>query len=244
MAKFKLIPAIDIIDGKCVRLTKGDYSTSKIYKEDPVEAAKWFEGAGLQHLHVVDLDGAKAGKIINHKTLERIASATNMTVDFGGGIKTDDDIALAFSSGAQKITAGSIAVKNAKQVISWISKYGADKIILGADVNKHLIAINGWQENSSLNIFDFVTDYIEKGISQIICTDISKDGALAGPAFELYADLQNRFPSLQIIASGGVSCLDDVRKLDAQGVAGVIVGKAFYEGKIDINEVAEEYGKH
>lgn len=234
----RIIPAIDIIDGKCVRLTKGDYSTKKIYNENPVEVAKEFAASGIKYLHLVDLDGAKSNQIVNYKVLENIVKETGLLVDFGGGLKSDNDLKIAFDSGANQITGGSIAVKNEALFTSWIQTYGADKIILGADCMNEKIATNGWLEGSELNVFDFVRTYQTKGIQSVICTDISKDGMLEGPSIELYSKLieQN---SIKLIASGGVSNIDDLIQLKAIGCEGAIVGKAIYEGKITLKELSE-----
>ncbi|MCB0383368.1 MAG: 1-(5-phosphoribosyl)-5-[(5-phosphoribosylamino)methylideneamino] imidazole-4-carboxamide isomerase, partial [Psychroserpens sp.] len=206
----RIIPAIDIIDGKCVRLSKGDYSTKKIYNENPVEVAKEFEGAGIQYLHLVDLDGAKAKHIVNYKVLEQITSKTTLKIDFGGGLKTDEDLHIAFNSGAKQITGGSIAVKDPKTFESWLSKYGAVKIILGADCNNEKIAVNGWQEKSDIDVIPFISAYENKGIKYVICTDISKDGMLEGPSFELYKRILNQSKDLKLIASGGVTTINDL----------------------------------
>jgi phosphoribosylformimino-5-aminoimidazole carboxamide ribotide isomerase len=233
----KIIPAIDIIDGKCVRLSQGDYAQKTVYNDNPVEVAKQFENAGIQHLHVVDLDGAKGGKIINHKVLQEITSNTDLKVDFGGGIKSDADIELAFASGANQITAGSIAVKDKAKVTEWIAKYGAEKIILGADVKNETIAISGWQESGNINLYDFLDEYIALGIQYVICTDIAKDGMLQGPSLLLYSDMLKRYPNLKLIASGGVAEFEDLLKLDDMGLYGAIMGKAFYEGRITLDEL-------
>lgn len=235
----QIIPAIDIIGGQCVRLTQGDYGQKKIYNNDPLEVAKAFEDAGIQRLHLVDLDGAKEKRIVNHKVLERIASGTHLHIDFGGGVQSDEMIDIAFSSGAKQITAGSIAVKNQDLVVSWLEKYGADRIILGADARNEQIAVSGWQENSNVSIYDFLEDYAQKGAKYIISTDVAKDGLLQGPSFELYENIQKRQPQLRVIASGGVSCMEDLEKLREMQVFGVIVGKAFYEGKITLKQLAQ-----
>lgn len=235
---FQLIPAIDIINGQCVRLTQGDYSQKKVYSSDPLEVAKAFEGAGIQRLHVVDLDGAKAKKIVNAAVLERIAKGTNLHVDFGGGVQSDEMVDLAFSAGAAQITAGSIAVRNPELVKAWFEKYGADRIILGADAHHEQIAVAGWQENSELSIFDFLADYEKAGARYVISTDVAKDGLLQGPSFNLYEKIQTKTPSLQVIASGGVASLQDLIDLRAMNLFGVIVGKAFYEGRISLEELA------
>ena len=237
----RIIPAIDIIEGKCVRLTKGDYNTKKIYNENPLEVAKEFEAAGIEYLHVVDLDGAKASEIINYKVLEQIASKTNLKIDFGGGLKSDKDLEIAFNSGANQITGGSIAVKNPEIFNSWIEKYGSEKIILGADFYPDAtggkIATNGWQEESSLELIPFIKDYQQKGIQYVICTDISKDGMLQGPSFEVYKDILSEIKPLKLIASGGISSFDELPKLAENGCEGVIIGKAIYENKISLKQL-------
>lgn len=233
-----IIPAIDIINGKCVRLTQGDYAKKTEYAADPLIVAQKFEQAGIKRLHVVDLDGAKASEIVNEPTLKRIALNTNLHIDFGGGVKSDEAIDMAFLAGAVQITAGSIAVKDKALVLSWLKKYGTDKIIIGADVHHKEVRINGWQEGSGKNIFDFLEGYVSAGIEYVICTDVSKDGLLQGPSFELYAELMKCFPSLNLIASGGVACLDDLKRLEQMGVYGTIVGKAYYEEKISLEELA------
>jgi len=242
----RIIPAIDIIEGKCVRLTKGDYDTKKIYKENPVEVAKEFEDAGIQYLHVVDLDGAKASHIVNYKVLEQIASKTNLKIDFGGGLKSDEDLRIAFESGANQITGGSIAVKNPSVFENWISTFGSDKIILGADCNNEKIAVSGWQEESDLNVIPFIQNYQSKGISYVICTDISKDGMLQGPSFGLYerilkesvisSEVEKSQP-LKLIASGGISTFDEIPQLADLGCKGVIIGKAIYENRISLKQL-------
>tara|TARA_R110000787_G_scaffold32138_8_gene84952 strand:- start:8479 stop:9204 length:726 start_codon:yes stop_codon:yes gene_type:complete len=233
----RIIPAIDIIDGKCVRLTKGDYSTKKIYNENPLEVAKEFEAAGIEYLHVVDLDGAKASHIVNHKVLEQIASHTNLKIDFGGGLKSDDDLRIAFDSGASQITGGSIAVKDSTIFEHWISKFGANKIILGADCIHEKIAVSGWQEESDLEVIPFIKDYQEKGISYVICTDISKDGMLEGPSFELYQRILEKTPEIKLIASGGISTFDEIPQLADMNCEGVIIGKAIYENRISLKQL-------
>ena len=239
----RIIPAIDIIDGKCVRLTKGDYTTKKIYNENPIEVAKEFEDSGIEYLHVVDLDGAKASEIINYNVLEQIATKTNLKIDFGGGLKSDKDVEIAFNSGANQITGGSIAVKNPTIFESWISKYGAEKIILGADfypdTSGGKIATNGWQEESSLELIPFITDYQKNGIQYVICTDISKDGMLQGPSFEVYSAILSSVNSLQLIASGGISTYEEIPKLAESGCEGVIIGKAIYENKISLKQLKQ-----
>ena len=233
----RIIPAIDIIDGKCVRLTKGDYNTKKVYNENPLEVAKQFEGAGVQYLHLVDLDGAKASHIVNYKVLEQIASKTSLKIDFGGGLKSDQDLYIAFNSGAKQITGGSIAVKDANTFEGWITKYGSAKIILGADCNNKNIAISGWQEESELQVVPFIKGYQNKGIKHVICTDIAKDGMLEGPSFELYKQIIREAKDVKLIASGGITTLDDLNKLEDLGCEGAIIGKALYEGHISIRDL-------
>jgi phosphoribosylformimino-5-aminoimidazole carboxamide ribotide isomerase len=234
----KIIPAIDIIDGKCVRLSQGDYNQKKIYNENPVEVALSFQDAGLKSLHLVDLDGAKAGKVTNWKVIESVCSKTQLDVDFGGGIKTEEEVKAVFSAGVKQINLGSIAVKKADLVAEWISKFGADKIILSADVRDEMIAIGGWLESATLHIRDFVSDYLTKGISYVTCTDISTDGMLKGPNVELYRSLLKSFPSIHLIASGGVSSMHDLEELKKAGVHGVIVGKAIYEGRVQLKDLS------
>ncbi|MFY0592502.1 1-(5-phosphoribosyl)-5-[(5-phosphoribosylamino)methylideneamino]imidazole-4-carboxamide isomerase [Roseivirga sp.] len=233
-----IIPAIDIIEGKAVRLTQGDYDRKTEYADNPVEVAKKFEAAGITNLHVVDLEGAKASQPTNLDTLEGITSQTSMHVDFGGGVKSDESIQKVFAAGAHQVTAGSIAVKNKQLVKSWIEHYGAEKIILGADVQNEKIAINGWQEDSGVNLFEFLEEYVSLGITYTICTDVSKDGLLQGPSFEMYQKIQNAFPNLKLIASGGVSSLADLEALKQMDIYGTIVGKAYYEGRISLHELA------
>ncbi|RNC86528.1 MAG: 1-(5-phosphoribosyl)-5-[(5-phosphoribosylamino)methylideneamino]imidazole-4-carboxamide isomerase [Winogradskyella sp.] len=235
----RIIPAIDIINGQCVRLTKGDYNTKKVYNENPVEVAKAFEDSGIQHLHVVDLDGAKANHIVNYKVLEAIASKTNLKIDFGGGLKSDDDLRIAFESGAYQITGGSIAVKQPNVFQSWLETYGSDKIILGADCINEKIAISGWQEESDLDVIPFIKDYQSKGVDYVICTDISKDGMLQGPSFSLYERILSESPNLKLIASGGISKYDELPQLRAIGCEGVIIGKAIYEHHISLKELEQ-----
>lgn len=235
----RLIPAIDIIDGQCVRLSQGSYDTKKVYEKDPVNMAKKFEDAGIQYLHLVDLDGAKKGKITNWKVLEGISNQTNLIIDFGGGIKTDEDIEIAFKAGASQITCGSIAVKNKQQVLDWISKYGADKLILGADVKDKMIATGGWIETSTIHLNDHISDYLDQGIKSVICTDIATDGMLQGPNVGLYKELLDSFSELQLIASGGVSSIEDLKELKGVGLYGAIIGKAIYENKISLKELTE-----
>ena len=234
----RIIPAIDIIDGKCVRLTQGDYARKKVYNEDPLEVALSFQEAGLNHLHLVDLDGAKAGKVINWTVVESITQNTKLRVDFGGGIKTEPELNRLFDIGVRQVNLGSIAVKNRALVQDWIQQFGADKIILSADVKNEKIAISGWAEDSAINITDFINDYIQLGITYVTCTDISTDGMLQGPNTGLYAKLLQAFPSIKLIASGGVSNINDIGELRKIGVDGVIVGKAIYEGKINLKDLS------
>lgn len=233
----RIIPAIDIINGKCVRLSKGDYSTQKIYNENPLEVAKMFEAHGVKYLHLVDLDGAKASHIVNHKVLESIASNTNLSIDFGGGLKSDDDLRIAFESGANQITGGSIAVKNPSTFKSWLKNYGADKIILGADANNEKVAVGGWLEESDEDLIPFIKNYVKEGISYVISTDISKDGMLQGPSFDLYKKILNEAPKIKLIASGGISCFEELPKLASMGCEGTIIGKAIYEYKISMKQL-------
>lgn len=232
-----IIPAIDIIDGKCVRLTQGDYSQKKIYNEHPLEVAKEFEDAGLNRLHLVDLDGAKAGAVKNWKVLETIAGKTSLLIDFGGGIKTTKNVQIVFDSGAKLATVGSKAVKNEEEFIEWLLQFGAERFLLGADVKDEKIAIHGWQETSDIWVYDFIEKYIQKGIKQIFCTDVNKDGKLEGPAIDLYKNIIEKFPDLHFIASGGVSSMKDLDELEKIGCKGVIIGKAIYENKISLNEL-------
>lgn len=234
-----IIPAIDIIDGKCVRLTKGDYAQKTTYNENPLEVAQEFESAGFTHLHLVDLDGAKSGHILNQEVLKNITSNTTLKVDFGGGVKSNEDIELAFSCGAQQITGGSIAAKNPQIMEAWIQKYGSKKIILGADVHDKKIAVGGWLETTQLDLFTFLEDYVQKGIEYVICTDISKDGLLQGSSNELYQEIMTKFPTLKLIASGGVTSEDDLKQLQEIGVYGAIVGKAIYEGRISLETLIQ-----
>lgn len=229
----ELIPAIDIIDGKCVRLTKGDYDQKKVYNEDPVAQAKEFEQKGFKRLHIVDLDGAKSKHIVNEAVLKAITSGTNLIVDFGGGIKTDDDIDKAFAAGAQMVTVGSIAVTEPERFMAWLEKYGADKLILGADVRNGKISINGWKEDSTEDLLPFLKRYIDAGVKNVLCTEISKDGTLSGPAVELYKEIMAAYPTLHLIASGGVSSNEDIDELEREGIPAVVFGKAYYEGKIE-----------
>lgn len=240
----KIIPAIDIIEGKCVRLSQGDYNNKKVYNENPLEVAKMFEDIGIKRLHLVDLDGAKAGKIINYKTLESIATSTSLDIDFGGGVQSNEDIAKAFDYGAKMITGGSIAIKNPSLLESWIHQYSGDKIILGADCKNEMIAIAGWTSETQVNIIDFIKSYSTKGITKVICTDIAKDGMLKGPSLNLYKKILKHFPSLVLIASGGVSCMQDILDLNQSGVTEVIVGKAIYENKITMDELRKFLAKN
>lgn len=235
----EIIPAIDIIDGKCVRLTQGDYAQKKVYNENPLEVAKAFEDIGIKRLHLVDLDGAKKGEVVNLKVLERIAVSTRLTIDFGGGIKKDEDIRNVFNAGAAIATIGSIAVKNKELFFQWVKAYGSEKVLLGADVKDDKIAIGGWLETTDITIYEFINQNLEKGISTIFCTDISKDGLLQGPSTELYKKIKEKFPTLQLIASGGVATVDDLDKLSEVPCTGAIVGKAIYEGKISMKQLMQ-----
>ena len=233
----KIIPAIDLIDGKCVRLSKGDYGTKKIYNENPLEVAKEFEDNGIEYLHLVDLDGAKSKRIVNYKTLERIASKTSLKIDFGGGLKSNNDLKIAFESGAQQITGGSIAAQKPELFKSWIQKYGWDKIILGADCLNRKIATNGWLKTTEIDVLDLIQEYEKQGIKSVICTDISKDGMMSGPSIALYKELISN-TKIQLIASGGVSNIEDLYELSALGCEGAIVGKAIYEGKVTLKQLS------
>lgn len=233
----ELIPAIDLIEGKCVRLTKGEYDSKKIYNEDPVSQAKEFEALGFKRLHVVDLDGAKSKHIVNDAVLRSITSNTGLTVDFGGGIKTEEDIEKAFNAGAAMVTLGSVAVTNPDLCAKWIKKYGAEKIILGADVRNGKISINGWKEDSDEDLIPFLKKYVEMGVKNVLCTEISKDGTLAGPAIDLYVRIMQEYPGLHLVASGGVSCNEDIIELNAKNIPAVVFGKAYYEGKIDVDQL-------
>lgn len=233
----QIVPAIDIIGGKCVRLTQGDYGTSKIYNENPLEVAKQMEGAGIKRLHVVDLDGAKNKKIINHSVLEKICKNTSLEVDFGGGLQSDEDLKIAFESGAKQITGGSIAIKQPQVFENWINTFGTEKIILGADCKSGMIAISGWEETTQKTVYDLIEDYLRKGITYCICTDVAKDGLLQGPSLELYQEIIHKFPTLKLIASGGVAEISDIDKLNDIGCYGVIFGKAFYEGRITLDQL-------
>jgi phosphoribosylformimino-5-aminoimidazole carboxamide ribotide isomerase len=234
----QIIPAIDLIDGKCVRLTEGDYAQKKIYNEDPLEVAKAFEGIGLMRLHLVDLDGAKAGEVVNWKVLEKIANQTQLIIDFGGGIKKETTLQTVFDTGANYATIGSLAVKNRAVFEEWIERFGADAFMLGADVFEEKIAIGGWLEKTNIDVYEFIQSYMNKGITQIFCTDIQKDGKLAGPSIDLYKKIVEQFPTLQLIASGGVSNMEDLHALRTIGCTGAIVGKAIYENRITLEELA------
>lgn len=234
----QIIPAIDLIGGKCVRLSQGDYSSKKEYHDDPLEMAKRFEGAGIQRLHLVDLDGAKAKKIVNGEVLERISAETSLEVDFGGGIQADEEIEKAFELGAKQVTGGSIAVKNASLFKTWIKTYGSEKIILGADAKDRKIAVGGWEETTKVDLIPFIKDYVALGISYVICTDVAKDGLLQGPSVDLYKEILEEIPSVKLIASGGVSSVKDLEELEKIGVFGTIVGKAYYEGRVTLEELA------
>lgn len=233
----ELIPAIDLIDGKCVRLTKGDYDQKTIYNEDPVSQAMEFQRLGFRRLHIVDLDGAKSKHIVNDAVLKAITQATDLIVDFGGGIKSTEDIEKAFMAGAHMVTIGSVAVTEPELFMGWLRKYGAEKIILGADVRNGMVSINGWKEDSSEALLPFLKKYVSAGVRNVLCTEISKDGTLAGPATELYRKVMAQYPHLHLIASGGVSCNADIQQLDENGIPAVVFGKAYYEGKIDIKEL-------
>lgn len=237
MSKSRIIPAIDLIDGKCVRLEKGDYSKKKVYNEDPLEVSKEFEAAGIQYLHLVDLDGAKAGKPQNLHVLEKIATQTRLVIDFGGGIKAEDDLKAALDAGANQVNIGSTAVKKADLFKAWLSSYKGDKIILSADVRDRCIAIHGWQTQTAIELDDFLEENMAAGVSTTVITDISKDGMLEGPAIGLYKDLMSKFPELNLVASGGVSSLEDVHALEAMGIYGIIIGKAIYEGRIKVADL-------
>lgn len=233
----ELIPAIDIIDGKCVRLSQGDYNSKKVYNENPVEVAKELEAHGIRRLHVVDLDGAASHHVVNYRTLEQIASRTSLVIDFGGGVKSDEDLIIAFESGAQMVTGGSIAVKNPERFCHWLQTYGSERIILGADVKDRRIAVNGWKDESACELFPFLEDYVGKGIRKVICTDINCDGMLQGPSISLYKEMLETYPDLYLIASGGVGSTEDIRQLEATGIPAVIFGKALYEGRITFKEL-------
>lgn len=233
----ELIPAIDIIDGKCVRLTKGDYTQKTVYADDPVAMAQRFEEAGFRRLHVVDLDGAKSRHIVNSQVLRRLKAQTSLTIDFGGGIKTDEDIETAFECGASMVTVGSVAVTQTELFSRWLAKYGSERMILGADVRNGLISINGWKEDSTEELLPFLKQYIDMGVKTVLCTEISKDGTLSGPAVALYREVMAAYPTLHLIASGGVSSVDDINELEAAGIPAVVFGKAIYEGRIDLKQL-------
>ncbi len=237
----ELIPAIDIINGQCVRLTKGDYDQKTVYRDSPAEVAREFEALGFQRLHVVDLDGAKSKHIVNDEVLKAITTETSLTVDFGGGIKTDEDIEKAFEAGAAMVTVGSIAVTNPDLFLGWIEKYGAQRMILGADVRNGKISINGWKEDSTEDLLPFLRKYIDRGVRNVLCTEISKDGTLAGPAIDLYRQVMDVYPQLHLIASGGVSSKEDIMALDAAGIPAVVFGKAIYEGRINLEELSLQF---
>lgn len=234
-----IIPAIDIIEGKCVRLSQGDYNQKKIYNEDPLEIAKTFEDNGIHFLHLVDLDGAKAKHVVNVKVLQKIATHTHLKVDFGGGIKSDEDLRLVFNSGANQVTIGTIAITHQELFLRWLAEFGSEKIILGADVKDKKIAVVGWMEISEINLFDFLSDYNNKGIKYTLCTDINKDGMLQGTAMNLYKELNDRYPDMNIIASGGITAIHEIEELNKYGLYGVIIGKAIYEGKINIKDLKQ-----
>lgn len=233
----EIIPAIDIIDGKCVRLTQGDYAQKKVYNENPLEVAKQFEDAGLKRLHLVDLDGARVGQVVNLAVLEKIAAGTNLIIDFGGGIKTEETLISVFNAGANLATTGSIAAKEPETFYSWVEKYGAGRFLLGADVKNEKLAINGWIKETNISVYDFIADNVKQGVKNIFCTDISKDGLLKGPALDLYKNIIDKTPEVNLIASGGVSSLKDLDALRINGCKGAIVGKAIYEGKIKLEEL-------
>ncbi|NCB08649.1 MAG: 1-(5-phosphoribosyl)-5-[(5-phosphoribosylamino)methylideneamino]imidazole-4-carboxamide isomerase [Bacteroidia bacterium] len=233
----EIIPAIDLIEGKCVRLSQGDYNQKTIYNENPLEVAKMFEAAGISRLHLVDLDGAKAKHIINHKILEIISTKTNLIIDFGGGLKSDDDLRIAFESGASMVTGGSIAVKEREIFLQWLIKYGSEKIILGADAKDGKVAVSGWLEATEFPVVDFISGYYKQGIKKVISTDISRDGMLSGPSFELYSEIMKTLPEVEIIASGGIASMDDILRLNEMGIPGVITGKAIYENRITLKEI-------
>ena len=239
----ELIPAINLIDGKCVRLSQGEYDSKKVYNEDPLEVAKQMEDHGISRLHVVDLDGAASQHVVNYAVLERIAAHTSLVIDFGGGVKTDEDLKIAFNSGAHMVTGGSIAVKQPEVFTRWLRVYGSDRIILGADVKGEKIAVNGWRNETECLLHPFLESYVRQGVRTVICTDISRDGMLQGPALDLYKEIRERHSGLHLIASGGVSSMDDIHALDAAGVPSVIFGKALYEGCITLEELATYLGK-
>lgn len=234
----ELIPAIDLIDGKCVRLSQGNYDSKRVYSENPVEVAKQLESYGVHRLHVVDLDGAASQHVVNYRVLEQIAGRTSLRIDFGGGIKSDEDLVIAFDNGAQMVTLGSVAVRQPELFVKWLGQYGTEKIILGADVKNGKIAVNGWKEESAQELMPFLDDYINKGVTKVLCTDISRDGMMEGPSTELYRQIMEDYPELHLIASGGVSCLDDILRLDEAGIPAVVFGKALYEGRITLKELS------
>lgn len=235
----ELIPAIDLIEGKCVRLTKGDYNTKKIYNEDPLEVARQFEDYGMRRLHLVDLDGARQGRVVNYRVLEKIATRTSLIIDFGGGLKHEDDLEIVFESGAQMATGGSIAVKEPDVFSSWITKYGSDRIILGADAKDNKIAVSGWEETTNKELIPFIREYYDKGITKVISTDIGRDGMLEGPAIDMYKAIREAVPYVYVIASGGVSSVEDIEKLAEANIPAVIFGKAIYEGRIQLKELVK-----
>lgn len=234
----ELIPAIDLIDGKCVRLSQGNYDSKRVYSENPVEVAKQLESYGVHRLHVVDLDGAASQHVVNYRVLEQIAGRTSLRIDFGGGIKSDEDLVIAFDNGAQMVTLGSVAVRQPELFVKWLGQYGTEKIILGADVKNGKIAVNGWKEESAQELMPFLDDYINKGVTKVLCTDISRDGMMEGPSTELYRQIMEAYPELHLIASGGVSCLDDILRLDEAGIPAVVFGKALYEERITLKELS------
>lgn len=236
----ELIPAIDIIDGQCVRLTKGDYNQKKVYNDDPLTVAKEFEKIGFKRLHMVDLDGARSKHIVNDEILRRVTAETSLIVDFGGGIKSEEDIVKAFESGASMVTVGSIAVTQPELFIQWMEKYGPEKMILGADVRNGMISINGWKKDSQISLLSFLKQYVEAGVKNVLCTEISKDGTLQGPAVTLYKEIMSAYPKLHLIASGGVSRKEDIDELESEGIPAVVFGKAIYEGRINLKELLNE----
>ena len=237
----RLIPAIDLINGRCVRLTKGDYATEKVYAEDPVTVAREMEALGFRRLHVVDLDGARSHHVVNIDVLRRITKETNLIVDFGGGVKSEEDLALVLDAGAHMVTLGSIAVTDPQRVLQWLLRFGADRLVLGADVRDGLISINGWKEESSMQLLPFLDGYLRKGFRHVLCTDIRCDGMLQGPSTPLYRQIMQAFPDCQLIASGGISCIDDIRQLSQAGIPAVVFGKVIYEGRIDLHELLNEF---
>ena len=237
----RLIPAIDLINGRCVRLTKGDYATEKVYAEDPVTVAREMEALGFRRLHVVDLDGARSHHVVNIDVLRRITKETNLIVDFGGGVKSEEDLALVLDAGAHMVTLGSIAVTDPQRVLQWLLRFGADRLVLGADVRDGLISINGWKEESSMQLLPFLDGYLHKGFRHVLCTDIRCDGMLQGPSAPLYRQIMQAFPDCQLIASGGISCIDDIRQLSQAEIPAIVFGKAIYEGRIDLHELLNEF---